>query len=327
MLLTQPQLLELLVQSVMASGWNCLVLKKTKPFVLRIFRDEKTGFDLKAFIWNCTHGGGSARADDEYRIQITGTIPSEDVHIPTVLLGWHSAYEVFAAFDIRRHESQASSSPSMQIKEATLQAAHANAFAIYKRQNGEIAIAFRPQFLVDYVIAKGTLHATGAANIDLTLLNNLGAVTDADVAEISNNKRRLVVSTIVRKYRAADFQSRVLGAYGHKCAMCGVQLEMVDAAHIIPVAADTSNDETRNGIALCKLHHASYDRNLISFDEKYRVEVSDERALYLTQNDRAAGLQSFRENLLPVIRMPYDRRDYPPATYIAEARRVRRWVT
>jgi putative restriction endonuclease len=109
--------------------------------------------------------------------------------------------------------------------------------------------------------------------------------------------------------------------------MCGVQLEMVDAAHIIPVAADTSNDETRNGIALCKLHHASYDRNLISFDEKYRVEVSDERALYLTQNDRAAGLQSFRENLLPVIRMPYDRRDYPPATYIAEARRVRRWVT
>jgi putative restriction endonuclease len=326
MLLNQPQLLELLVQSVLASGWNCLVLKKTKPFLLRIFREDSAGFDLNIFIWNCTHGGGSARADDEYRIQITGVVPTEDPEVPTVLLGWHDDYEVFAAFDIRRHENQASSSPSMQIKEAALQAAHTNAFAIYERQNGEIAIAFRPQFLVDYVTSKRTLHATGAANNDLSVLNNLSAVTDADVAAITNNKRRLVVSTIVRKYRASDFQDRVLGAYGYRCAMCGVQLELIDAAHIIPVAADTSNDETRNGIALCKLHHASYDRNLISFNEYYRIEVSDERALYLARSNRAEGLQSFRRNLLPVIRMPYDRRDYPPATYVAEARRVRRWV-
>ncbi|MDQ2696688.1 MAG: HNH endonuclease [Pseudomonadota bacterium] len=45
-------------------------------------------------------------------------------------------------------------------------------------------------------------------------------------------------------------------------------------AHIIPVAADSSTDETTNGIALCALHHKAYDQNLLGFDEDYRIEIS-----------------------------------------------------
>lgn len=325
MRLSQRELLNLIVRSVEESDWNCLVLGKTKPFAIRVYENDSRGFNLSVYIWNCTHGGGAARAADEFRVQITGVVPHEDPRVLTLLLGWHAGYEVFVAFDIRRHEGQDSSSPSVQVKEATLVAAHANAFAIHTRQNGEIAVAFRPEFFVDYAINARALHATGRAARDLALLNQLESVTEDDLATITSTERRSVVSQIVRKFRAADFRRRILGAYEKKCAMCGVQLELVDAAHIIPVAADTSTDETRNGVALCKLHHAAYDRNLISFDERYRIQVSETKVQYLTEADLAGGLRAFRNGLLPVMRMPHDRRDYPPGAYITEARKVRGW--
>jgi putative restriction endonuclease len=135
----------------------------------------------------------------------------------------------------------------------------------------------------------------------------------------------MVVAQIVRKYRAADFRRRVLGAYSHRCAICGVQLELIDAAHIIPVAAPTSTDETRNGVALCKLHHAAYDSNLISFDERYKIEVSDDEVARLTATRMVGGLKEFKRSLRPIIALPSDVRDNPPPKYIAEARKVRNW--
>jgi putative restriction endonuclease len=100
---------------------------------------------------------------------------------------------------------------------------------------------------------------------------------------------------------------------------------LIDAAHIIPVAAPTSTDETRNGVALCKLHHAAYDRNLISFDERYKIEVSDNEVARLTAARLAGGLKEFKMQLRPIIALPNDVRDNPPPKYITEARRVRNW--
>ena len=197
-------------------------------------------------------------------MQLTGVVPNLSTEEITLLLGWHSGYEVFVAFDINKHDGQATQSPSIQIKEETLQNAHIHAFAIYHRQNGEIAVAFRPEFLVDYALNSATLHLTGKASTDLSLLNNLDTLTDSQIVSIHNQERQTVLSKIARKYRATDFRKRVLGAYQHQCAFCGVQLELIDAAHIIPVAAVTSTDETKNGIALCKLHHTAFDRNLVS---------------------------------------------------------------
>lgn len=332
MALNQQELLDLLVQAVEDSGWRSLVYQRHKPFGLRVYKsaasqDGSADFALSAYIWNCTHGGGPARADDEYRVQLTGVVPTEDDRVLTLLLGWHSGYEVFVAFDIRRHDGQASASPSIQIKEATLRDAHTNAFAVHTRQNGEIAVAFRPEFLVDYALNARELHTTGQPSEDVRLLNDIEHISETDIAAITSYERQKVVAKIVRKYRASDFTRRVLGAYNRTCAMCGVQLALIDAAHIIPVAADTSTDETKNGIALCKLHHAAFDRNLVSFDEAYRIHVSEVEVDRLNQKDLSSGLRQFREALLPVIRMPHDRRDYPPNIYISEARKVRGWMT
>ena len=326
-ILQSTQLLDQLTTSIDASGWRYLLVQNRKPFRFRLFKDDESGFlDVRIYIWNCTHGGGAARATNEYRVQLTGVVPNIAQNETTILLGWHDGYQVFVAFDMNRHNGQNSQSPSIQIKEETLQAAHRRAFAIYFRQNGEIAVAFRPEFLVEYILASTELHKTGIATADLSILNDLDSVTDEQVVSLQSQERQMVVSQIVRKYRAADFRKRVLGAYGHRCAVCGVQLQLIDAAHIIPVAVSTSTDETINGVALCKLHHAAYDRNLISFDEQYRIQVSHSEVVRLSNLNLVGGIQDFQRGLKSVLILPFDRRDYPNPVYIRESRSVRRWT-
>jgi len=324
--LNLKQLFEQVLRAVDESGWQALILDARKPFRLRLFRDDENGFDVRIYLWNCTHGGGAARAKDEYRVQLTGAVPSVGVGETTLLLGWHSGYEVFVGFDIKKHAGQASHSPSIQVKEETLQNAHTRAFAIHHRQNGEIAVAFRPEFLAEYALNAASLHLTGKAAADMSLLNNLDTLTESQIVAVKSQERQVILSQIARKFRAADFRKRVLGAYEHRCAVCGVQLELIDASHIIPVAASTSTDETKNGIALCKLHHAAFDRNLISFDERYKIEVSNSETSRLTATNLAGGLNKFKQHLRTAILLPTDMRDYPPPAYIVEARKIRSWA-
>lgn len=324
--LRQAGLLDLLVRSIQSSGWSVLVARSTKPFELRVYREGSPVIKLSIFIWNCTHGGGAARAEDEFRIQVTGAVPREREDAITLLLGWHAGYEVFVAWDIRRHDGQDSASPSAQVRENVLVQANSNRFAIGERGNGEVVVSFRPEFIVDYALVSQVLHRTGSTEGALDLLNDLPAIRDDGLFTVGNDDRRKVVSVIVRRYRAADFRIRVLGAYGHRCAMCGIQLELLDAAHILPVADESSSDETCNGVALCKTHHAAFDRNLVSFDEDYRIHISEFESNRLETVRRAGGLVEFRRGLKPALLLPSDRRDYPAARFISLARAARNWL-
>lgn len=325
-ILSSKELLNQVLRSIDDSGWSAIVLDSRKPFRLRLYREDKKSFDVRLYVWNCTHGGGAARAQDEYRVQITGVVPNIVSRESTLILGWHSDYGVFVGFDINKHLGQASQSPSIQVKEDTLQRARSHAFAIYKRHSGENAVAFRPEFLVDYALNATSLHVTGKAGVGLSLLNNLDTLTESTIENVADQDRRVILSQIARKFRATDFRKRVLGAYEHRCAACGVQLELLDAAHIIPVASDESTDETKNGISLCKLHHAAFDRNFISFDEKYKIEVSDHEVLRFSNSNLAGGLDAFKKHLRTAILLPSDRRDHPPPNYIAKSRKIRNWI-
>jgi putative restriction endonuclease len=323
--LTKKQLLNLLLQSVGESGWQSLVASATHPFHLRVFRGDERGFSLRIYIWNCTHGGGSARAADEYRIQLTGVVPEHHPGEITLLLGWHEGYGVFVGWDITRHSGQDSKSPSAQVKEEALANAHTHAFSIHHRHNNEIVVVFRPEFLVDYAVNAESLHKSGKTAGDLSLLNSLDSISDSQIATVTNKERRVVLGQIARKYRAYDFRRRVLGAYEHRCAACGIQLKLIDAAHILPVADPASTDETANGVALCKLHHAAMDQGLISFDEKYRIEISESEIERLAAANLSGGIKEFKQRLKAAIVLPTDRRDYPNPAYIKKARTVRNW--
>lgn len=72
------------------------------------------------------------------------------------------------------------------------------------------------------------------------------------------------------------FRARVISAYQQKCAICSLQhVELLDAAHIVPDSKENGFALVSNGLALCKIHHASYDRNVIGISPDYKVVVPE----------------------------------------------------
>lgn len=321
----KADLLLKLINAISESGWNSIVVDGSHPFRLRIYKDNVNAIDVCIYIWNCTHGGAS-RSAKEFRVQFTGAKPQVHVGELTVILGWHEGYEVFAAWGILNHNNQTGTSPSAQINEATLQAAHTKSFSTQLKANGEVVVAFRSEFLLDYFLTAPLLHQNGTTLADVAPLNEVESITQADIDAIKNPERKLVVSQIVKKFRAHDFRKRVLGAYEHRCAVCGTQLNLLEAAHVLPVYAVGSTDETCNGVALCKMHHAAFDKSLISFNENYQIEVSKFEVNKLTANGRIGGFTEFKKALKPMILLPTSKADQPSAVFITASRSIKRWV-
>jgi predicted restriction endonuclease len=48
--------------------------------------------------------------------------------------------------------------------------------------------------------------------------------------------------------------------------MCGLNFGLVEGAHVYPARAEGSPDTVWNGIALCRNHHAAFDRHLLWVD-------------------------------------------------------------
>ena len=322
-------LLDHIVKAVTDSGWNVLYLASIDehPFRLQIYREDES-YRIRVYIWNLTHGGGRARPQDEYRIQITGTDYFE--HTPdekTLVLGWWEEVKVFAGFDVRKHLGTLGKSPSIQIREAYLRKAYINGFSPCDKGNQEVAIAFRPDFLVEYVRNLQALHDFGRYAEDLEVLDTViqhPEINDKDI-QITDNVRKTTVVSVRKRLRDSNFRERVLAVYGFRCAVCGVQLKLIDAAHIIPVRHESSTDETSNGLALCALHHRAYDQTLITIDEDYSVLLSEKRVAYLKGIKQAEKLDNFCQNLRPVILLPPAVTDRPHAEYIRIANRVRGW--
>jgi putative restriction endonuclease len=323
--LTSNQLLDRVCAAIEDSAWQYLIEGRNKPFLLHVYKDAQT-HSLSVYIWNCTSGGNN-RPTDEFRIQVTTHNLEVRQSTITLLLGWHEGYGVFVGYDLSKHLGAQAYSPSIQIKESALLAAHNHGFSTYQRGSGEIAVAFRPEFFVDYALsANQILGFAQASPSEQEILNILDTVSEEEVIDKVSEPRREVISKITRRYREHDFTTRVLRAYGQRCAMCGLQLQLIDAAHIIPVAIRGSTDQTSNGIALCSLHHRAYDRNLVSFDEEYKIQVSHIQMQSLMAKNLLGGLKAFEEGLRSAIYLPADRRDYPRPSYITQSRRLRGWV-
>jgi len=322
-------LLDHVVKAITDSGWNVLYIATIHehPFRLQVYREDES-YRILIYIWYLTHGGGRKRPQNEYRIQITGTDHFEQVPgEKTLVLGWWEEAEVFAGFDVRKHTGTLGRSPSIQIREEHLRRAYISGFSPCDKGNQEIAIAFRPDFFVEYVRNLEMLHDFGQSLEDLAVLDAVSQnpeINDEDI-QIGDNMRRTAIFSVRRKLRDTSFRKRVLTAYGFRCAVCGIQLKLVDAAHIIPVNHESSTDETRNGLALCALHHRAYDQTLITVGEDYSVLLNEERVDYLKRIKQDNGLDDFSRSLRPLILLPPAITDRPHIEYIRIANRIRGW--
>ena len=280
---------------------------------------------MTVYAWTLTPGGRPALRN-EYRIQMTSVLSPLQVGTdgPTVLMGYEPGSNIFAGFDLQRHRTFTTGSPSVQIDIEELRRAETDGLSFHRKTNEEIAIGVRPDMFVTYAMNASVLHRYGKDANVLRLLNQ--AVHEAparqDLETLSAERRR-IVSEVSRLSRAADFRQRVLFAYGNRCAVTRVQLRLVDAAHILPVGAPGSADHVSNGIALSPTYHRAFDAGLIHLDEGNRMRLNDGQVHDLERLDLAGGLEAFRAPLGQIF-LPPDPQQRPALDFIRRANQFRK---
>lgn len=129
--------------------------------------------------------------------------------------------------------------------------------------------------------------------------------------------RRAYITVLTQqRLHQQGFRERVLRAYKEQCAICRLRHdELLDAAHILPDSHPKGEPIVPNGLALCALHHAAFDRNILGIRPDFIVEV---RMDILREKDGPMllhGLQGFQGK---TILRPSSRALWPRADFLAE---------
>lgn len=94
---------------------------------------------------------------------------------------------------------------------------------------------------------------------------------------VEETLRRYVVAETKRRLHQPVFRATVMRAYETRCAVCALgHGSLLDAAHIVPDAHHAGIASVRNGLALCKIHHAAYDVKILGIRPDYVVEIRDD---------------------------------------------------
>ena len=117
---------------------------------------------------------------------------------------------------------------------------------------------------------------------DLAFSVAVDDVTQADIfsrhgsgVKVAAEARRQYVTSLTRRrLHQSAFRERVLSAYRHQCAFCRLRhSELLDAAHIIPDSDPMGEPIVSNGISLCRLHHAAFDKFFLGVRPDRIIEV------------------------------------------------------
>lgn len=162
-----------------------------------------------------------------------------------------------------------------------------------------------PVYIVQDNIADLTF-TVAVDNISQAKSNNIQVFED-DAAKYY--RRSYLTSNILIRLHQRSFRERVLLAYQNQCALCKLKhRELLDAAHIIADKEDIGDPIIQNGLALCKIHHAAYDKNIIGINQDFQIKV---RKDILSETDGPMlkyGIQYLENNK---IILPYNKKNWP----------------
>jgi putative restriction endonuclease len=123
------------------------------------------------------------------------------------------------------------------------------------------------------------------------------------------------------RYHAASRSTafrRVVGkAYDYTCAICRIRVftpegrSVVVAAHIVPWS-ESHSDDPRNGMALCGLHHWTFDQGILGVTPDYRIHVSP-------------AVPADEQGAEPIVRLEGDELHLPAEHSLRPAKRALRW--
>ena len=128
--------------------------------------------------------------------------------------------------------------------------------------------------------------------------------------------RRYVLRETRQRLHQPVFRATVLRAYETRCAVCSLgHAELLDAAHIVGDREEAGIPVVRNGMALCKIHHAAYDRHILGVRPDLVVEI---RADLLAEIDGPMLLHGLQERHgKPLMAVPRRRAERPDPELLA----------
>ena len=319
------QLVEAITSALSDSGTIAQLVSPVRRQPRRFVLAGQNGpHALTIYAWSLTPGGRPSLRN-EYRIQMTSvesplTLATDG---PTILVGYHPELNLFAGFDLERHRTFTTGSPSVQIDIQELRRAETEGLSFHRKSNDEIAIGIRPDMLLAYAVNARVLHRYGKDANVLKLLNQaVHEQPPQEAVEALSTERQRIISEVSRLSRAAGFRQRVLFAYGNRCAITRVQLKLVDAAHILPVGAQGSADHVTNGIALSPTYHRAFDAGLIYLDETHQMRINDGQLHILQHLNLGGGIGTFRAPLGKIF-LPPDPQQRPAPNFIKAANKFR----
>lgn len=110
---------------------------------------------------------------------------------------------------------------------------------------------------------------------DPQLVGAYGSVDEGIAEDRAEVRREYVTAIVRRRLHQQAFRGRVLSAYREQCALCRLRhQELLDAAHITADILPEGEPLVSNGLALCKLHHAAFDRHFLTVRPDYLIEIS-----------------------------------------------------
>ncbi len=110
---------------------------------------------------------------------------------------------------------------------------------------------------------------------DALALRQLDALPMGSSVQADSEIRRGYITRLARqRIHQQAFRERVLHAYREQCALCRLKHGvLLDAAHIVPDSDPEGEPVTSNGISLCKLHHAAFDKHFLAIRPDYLIEI------------------------------------------------------
>ncbi|WP_240524059.1 HNH endonuclease [Gordonia polyisoprenivorans] len=92
---------------------------------------------------------------------------------------------------------------------------------------------------------------------------------------IEEQLRRYVSREVKQRLHQPVFRGMVMRAYETSCAVCSLRhTELLDAAHIVPDSEEAGVASVTNGLALCKIHHAAFDQQILGIrPDNFTVEI------------------------------------------------------
>jgi putative restriction endonuclease len=197
-----------------------------------------------------------------------------------------------------------------------------NGIAAYRDTNDQFIISFKPEYLGLYIENISKMHILNETEL-LKLTSKSDDLNSENIDGTFDTEKERLTITHSQETRDPKFRKIVYASYSSRCAMCGIQLKLVEAAHIVPHSHEKGTDDIGNGICLCALHHTAYDQSLIYFNEEFEIKINKERMKYLGKMRLDSGLSQLQELSFDKIQLPENLAMMPNIENIKLANQIR----